>query len=94
MNRNERIKAGLAGSIENAVDDVRHTYERVMWGDAKTNDVHIFNAPETEQQDNTLVIFDSRNLHSPADQVDDVYSNYSCKQEKQGLDVDNGVDID
>lgn len=52
MNKFQRAGAGIYGAIENTLDDLRHTWERVMYGREITGDVnmfpHIHNEPEPQ----------------------------------------------
>lgn len=54
MNKFQRAGAGIYGAIENTLDDLRHTWERVMYGREVTGDVnmfpHIHNEPEHQQE--------------------------------------------
>lgn len=49
MNRFQRPSAGWKGSAENALDDIRHTYERSVWGRKTTGDVNMF--PQDQGQE-------------------------------------------
>lgn len=42
MNKFQRASAGIYGAIENTLDDLRHTWERVMYGREITDDVNMF----------------------------------------------------
>lgn len=52
MNRAQRAAAGIHGELENGLDDVRHTYEKVMWGERQTGDVNMFTPDMMEQKYN------------------------------------------
>ena len=61
MNKWQRAGAGAYGAIEHALDDLRHTWER-LWFDRKiTGEVDMFKIPEREQeqpQPSTAELFD------------------------------------
>lgn len=42
MNRFQRASAGIKGSIENTLDDLRHTWEKVVYGEKITGEVNMF----------------------------------------------------
>ena len=42
MNKFQRATAGLKGGIKEGVDDIRHEYERAVWGRKTTGEVNIF----------------------------------------------------
>jgi hypothetical protein len=42
MNRFQRVSAGVQGSIENTLDDLRHTWEKFAYGEKVTGDVNMF----------------------------------------------------
>jgi hypothetical protein len=52
MNRAQRAAAGIHGEIENGLDDVRHTYEKAMWGERQTVDVNMFTPDMMEEKYN------------------------------------------
>lgn len=56
MNKFQRAGAGIYGAIENALDDLRHTWER-LWFDRKvTGEVNMF--PHLSQQPDTAEVFE------------------------------------
>jgi len=42
MNRFERASAGIKGSIENTLDDLRHNWEKFVYGEKITGEVNMF----------------------------------------------------
>jgi hypothetical protein len=66
MNKWQRAGAGVYGAIENALDDLRHNWER-LWFDRKiTGEVNVF--PSIHQEQNTGEVFDkyfAREQESP-----------------------------
>lgn len=50
MNRHQRATAGIKGSIENAADDIRHEYERAVYGRKTTGDINMFPAENGQEQ--------------------------------------------
>ncbi len=50
MNKFQRAIADLKGGIEGGVDDIRHEYERAVWGRKTTGEVNIFPTDSPEAQ--------------------------------------------
>jgi len=67
MNKFQRPAAGIYGAIENALDDLRHTWEKAWFGNEITGDVNMFQA---QGQDHTTAeLFDT--LYSPSHEPPD-----------------------
>lgn len=85
MNKFQRAGAGIYGAIENALDDLRHNWER-LWFDRKvTGEVNMF--PHINQQ---------QQWQEQAEKILDKY--FAKIQEppgqEHGRDMEQGQDID
>lgn len=79
MNKWQRASAGIYGAIENALDDLRHNWER-LWFDRKiTGEVNMF--PSVSQEQSTGEVFDK-------------YYGQSPEPPEHGRDIERGQDIE
>ena len=67
MNKFQRAGAGIYGAIENALDDLRHTWENLWFGKGITGEVNMFQPQGQEQT--TAELFDT--LYSPSNEPPD-----------------------
>lgn len=61
MNKFQRAGSGFAGALEHVLDDLRHTWERFVYGRKVTGDVDMFPPPArqgAEAAPDTAALFD------------------------------------
>jgi hypothetical protein len=79
MNKFQRAGAGIYGAIENALDDLRHTWEKSWFGNEITGDVNMFQPQGQEQT--TAELFDQ--LYSSSNEPPDYGQDISIEPDME-----------
>jgi hypothetical protein len=89
MNKWQRSGAGIYGAIENALDDLRHTWERFAYGRKITGEVDMFPSPERQEPRlSTAEMFDRLYGRTPERGEDGRESQTQQREEGQEREID------
>jgi hypothetical protein len=89
MNKWQRAGAGIYGAIENALDDLRHNWEK-LWFDRKvTGEVNMF-AMEAQQHEQITADI----LEKYIKEILEKYVNQDKEPPEQGRDTGQGQDVE
>lgn len=83
MNKFQRAQAGIYGSIENALDDIRNTFERVVYDRKVTGEVSMFVPEAVMEHAATESLLEHADYYPNPD-----YGNGMEQSQQQGMDIE------